>query len=325
MYRNHTTVAERELTLNNDVGLASRLLADCPERLRGWEWEYLMRLRDGPRPPLAGHTKGLWTAVYNKDGTRIATASIDGTAKIWDAKTGKILLNYTGHIIPLVTPPIPITCLSYSPDGRSIASASLFPDLRDLRNPRKAFGVVKIWNPETGSGRVEYNKQIGLVYCLAYSPDGSRIASSHINDEKIVAIWDSRTGKEIHLIRDNASHVHGLRFSPDGRLLVAGCTDGTVKMWNAETFKLVRIIKAHAGPVVQRGLLAARRRSIRHRQHRRHGDRVGDRDGHSGAEASRAHRGPRSVSRSARTASRSLPPDTTTPCGSGMPILEKRS
>ena len=105
LYKNHIAVAERELTLNQDVGLASELLEKCPERLRGWEWDYLMRLRDGPRPPLAGHTKGLWIAAFNKDGSRIATASIDGTVKLWNAKSGKELRTYKGHTsIPVFAP-----------------------------------------------------------------------------------------------------------------------------------------------------------------------------------------------------------------------------
>ena len=46
-YLNHIAVAERELTLNQDVDLASQLLSSSPEELRGWEWHYLMRLREG--------------------------------------------------------------------------------------------------------------------------------------------------------------------------------------------------------------------------------------------------------------------------------------
>src|SRR6185369_13206243 len=84
LYDNYIAVAERELTLNQDIGLASSLLEKCPERLRGWEWDYLMRLRDGPRQPLADHKAGLWMAVFSPDGTRIATGSIDGTVKVWE-------------------------------------------------------------------------------------------------------------------------------------------------------------------------------------------------------------------------------------------------
>ena len=131
LYDNRIAVAERELTLRQDVGLATDLLKLCPEPMRGWEWDYLMRLRDGGRHRLVGHTGGLWTAVFSPDGKHIATASIDGTAKIWDVKSGKEVFVYRGHALPLA-PLIPVTCLAYSPDGKHIASASLLPDVADF-------------------------------------------------------------------------------------------------------------------------------------------------------------------------------------------------
>jgi tRNA A-37 threonylcarbamoyl transferase component Bud32 len=110
LYDNRIAVAERELTLKQDVGLATELLKLCPEPMRGWEWDYLMRLRDGGRDRLIGHTGGLWTAVFSPDGKHIATASIDGTAKVWDVKSGQEVFAYLGHVIPLA-PRIPVTCL----------------------------------------------------------------------------------------------------------------------------------------------------------------------------------------------------------------------
>jgi WD40 repeat protein/serine/threonine protein kinase len=250
LYRNRIAVAERELTNNDDVGLASDLLEQCPVHLRGWEWDYLMRLRDGPRAPLRGHDGGLWAAEFSPDGRRVVTGSVDGTAKIWDTATGRLLLTFNNYALRVgIGPRVPVTCLAWSPDGQHIISPSLFPNPVAPLNAREAFGVVKVWDATTGQVKVQYDKQVGIVYCLAVSPDGKRVASSSVNDEKSFAVWDARTGEEIRVIRGNSSHLHRIRYSPDGRFLAAGCTDGTVKIWDANTLELLRTLDAHRAPV----------------------------------------------------------------------------
>ncbi|MBI1916275.1 MAG: protein kinase [Planctomycetes bacterium] len=252
-YDNYIAVAERELTLNNDVGLATDLLERCPEHLRGWEWDYLMRLRDGPRAPLAGpdgHDGGLWMAEFSPDGRRLVTASIDGTAKVWDVTSGRVLLTFRGHALLKLSVPgvprVPVMCVSFSPDGRHIASGSFSPQLK-LKESR---GVVKVWDAQTGREVVHFQEQLGVVLSLAYSPDGRRIASSSINNDNTFVVWDVKTGAVIQVIHGHTSHVHKLRYSPDGRLLASGSTDGTVKLWDAAALEEVLSIHAHPAPVV---------------------------------------------------------------------------
>ena len=69
--------------------IARRLLADCPQELRNWEWKYLCARCDTSFLALVGH-KGAVTAVaWSPDDKQIVTGSADKTARVWDAVSGR--------------------------------------------------------------------------------------------------------------------------------------------------------------------------------------------------------------------------------------------
>jgi WD40 repeat protein/serine/threonine protein kinase len=285
-YNSAITIAERELTTRNDVGRAGELLEgeSCPSSMRGWEWDYLIRLRDGDRPPLAEHKSGLWMAAFSTNGKHIATVSIDGTLKFWNAETGK-LENSIDADEGLITAPvrplmdqlgisrIPVTCLAFSPDGKHIATGSCAPNpVAAATNPvgvatalgnllmgseheavkavvKDASGIVIIWDLKTGESRT-FDQQVGLVLSVTYSPDGKRIASSSINPANTFVVWNAETREVIKVVKGHESQVHRLRYSPDGKLLVSSDTDGMVRLWDAETFEEVRSKRAHPAPII---------------------------------------------------------------------------
>ena len=108
-----------------------KLLDDCPTDRRGWEWHYLKRLCHTDLLTLRGHTDAVNGVAYSPDGTRLASASSDGTVQVWDAITGQEVLpplrGHTGVVY----------AVAYSPDGRTLASAS-----HDK--------TVRVWDATTG-------------------------------------------------------------------------------------------------------------------------------------------------------------------------------
>src|SRR5262249_2284175 len=158
--------------------------------------------------------------AFSPDGLFLATCSIDGTVKVWEVATGKVVLNFRGHaLLPVAVaglPNIPVLCLAYSPDGRHIASGSFSPKLANLR---ESPGLVLIWEARTGKEVQRFKDQVGPVLSLAYSPDGQRVASSSINEDNSFVVWDAKSAAVVQVIRGHQNHVYHLRYSPDGRLL----------------------------------------------------------------------------------------------------------
>jgi WD40 repeat protein len=70
----------------------------------------------------------------------------------------------------------------------------------------------------------------GSVRCLAYSPDGTRIASGGLDDT--IKVWDPSNGQEALTLRGHTGPIWELAFSPDGHRIASASEDGTVKIWD---------------------------------------------------------------------------------------------
>ncbi len=70
-----------------------------------------------PSVTLAGHTDAVESAAFSPDGTKVVTASLDSTAKIWDVTTGALLYTLAGHTNALYS-------AAFSPDSTTVVTAS---------------------------------------------------------------------------------------------------------------------------------------------------------------------------------------------------------
>ena len=91
----------------------------------------------------------------------------------------------------------------------------------------------------------------GVIYAIALSPDnkhlavGGRMANNTI-DGPAIRIYDFSTGRLKEVLKSHINVVYDLAFSNDGRYLVSGSADRTVKVWDArDDYKLVHTFKEH--------------------------------------------------------------------------------
>ena len=86
----------------------------------------------------------------------------------------------------------------------------------------------------------------GPVNAIAYSQSANRLAIAAANN---IYIYDARTYKEQMVFTGHTDSVLALAFSPNGKLLVSGSSDKTMRLWETDTGKLRRTRERHAAPV----------------------------------------------------------------------------
>jgi len=157
-----------------------------------------------------GHLQRINALVYSPDGKQLASASHDGTIRVWDAEDGRLLQTLEGHTGW-------VYCLAFHPREPLLASGSYDNTLR-------------IWNLESSRPRVIADRA-GAVEAVAWTPDGGGLVSSH---GRLVCVRDAGY-VVVHELSGHQDYVQGLAVHPDGTRLASCSLDGTVRLWDADS------------------------------------------------------------------------------------------
>jgi WD40 repeat protein len=198
--------------------------------LRGWEWYYQERLCHDELRTFKGDSP-VASIAFSPDGTRLASAYLGGTVKVWDTSNGQVLQTLQRHI-----PKDQDTAqVAFSPEGSRLTLA-----YRD--------GMVRVWDAANGQELGIVGRQKDSAWSVL-SPDGRRLAS--VTRDGTVDVSDAVSGKELSTLRGHMRAALGAAFSPDGRWLALVGDDGIVRLWDTTNGKERCQLKGRLGPPVR--------------------------------------------------------------------------
>jgi WD40 repeat protein len=171
-----------------------------------------------------------WTVAFTPDGRRAVTGggnafekggTTEGSLRLWDLTTGKEIRRFLGHTKD-------IRRVAISPNGKQLLSGSFD-------------GTMRLWDLETGKEIRRFDGPGHFVEAVGFTPDGKRaicsygpqvIESVYNGDPRCsLRLWDLATGKELKQFKGHTAPVLCLAISGDGRFLVSGSSDNTMRLW----------------------------------------------------------------------------------------------
>jgi RNA polymerase sigma factor (sigma-70 family) len=143
---------------------------------------------------------------------KLQARAVAGEARIqlWDVETGLMCRQFLAR-------PYCITSISFSPDGRLLASTGW----RDK--------VIRLWDVSTGKKLHELPCGTGSG-AVRFSPDGKTLAWG--NCPEGIFFWEMTSKQRRRRFQGHAAFIHSLAFSPDGRTLLSGSMDTTALVWD---------------------------------------------------------------------------------------------
>ena len=192
--------------------------------------------RGESRAVLRGHKGEVLSVAFSPNGETLATSSADRSVKLWDVATGEELATLRRHSDEVLS-------VAFSPDGKTLASSS-------------ADKTVKIWDidgkalraslkkkpsaspPAQGSPKLRVrlyghsDVSLGSVSAMAFSPDSKMLATAGGHSDVSVRLWDVQTGQLRADLGGYTTYTPFISFIADGKTLVTGSSDGTIKLWD---------------------------------------------------------------------------------------------
>jgi len=169
---------------------------------------------------------GAGNIAFSPDGKRVVN-SLSDIIIIWDPVTGQEILTISEDVRWA-------NFIAFTPDGKYIIS--------NVYSKQKTVPFINIYDANTGKKKTIISTKPELYSPIAISPDGNLIVFVPDN-KKTIGLFDITADKEIKTISGFSGHtdnIKSLAFSPDGKIIVSGSADKSIKLWDVATGKEIR-------------------------------------------------------------------------------------
>jgi WD40 repeat protein len=176
-----------------------------------------------PFTVLSGHKGPVFGAAFSPDERWALTAGADGTARLFDAATGRTLAIMRG-------------------DGRALNGPAFSPD-GQLAVAGGEDGTARVWQVPSGRTVAVLRGHKALVRAPAFSHDGRLVVAA--SNDGTARVWRARTGRQLSVLKGHKGPVQSAAFSPTARNVVTAGSDGTARVWETATGRSVAVLRGH--------------------------------------------------------------------------------
>ncbi|KAI9097009.1 WD40-repeat-containing domain protein [Phlyctochytrium arcticum] len=178
---------------------------------------------------LEGHTSRIWDVASSKNGSLLASASGDGTVKLWDYKPHK-------------TSATPCVATFLEEGGGDVYSVKFHPTGTHI-----ATGgydkVVRLYDIERATVVKSFSGHQLSVSQTIFSPLGNLIVSG--SKDNTIKFWDIVSGLCIRTITSHLGEVTSVEMSSNGSLLLSSSKDNSNRLWDIRMLRPIRKFKGH--------------------------------------------------------------------------------
>jgi WD40 repeat protein len=199
---------------------------------------------------ITGHPDLVWGLAFSPDGRRLLSGSADGTAILWDMRTGQKLRTIGEHVGSVrtvifldnehfLTASLEGTIRGWTADPGS-ESLEISVELARSTQERAPFGELKRARWQTP------RQWARSLRALAVSPDGRLLA---FGSGSCVRIWELKTRAELLVLGGHSDEVRAVAYRPDGKVVATAGADRAIKVWESSSGRELFTLRGHPGRV----------------------------------------------------------------------------